>query len=242
MSLQRPASERPQWVRLGDSEVIVDEWGEILATRATRPDLERAEDNLRRAVRRAKQAVEDYVVFNGLTKMWTFTYAVKCFDRQEVVRDVHGFVKRWRAYEGGRPFPYVWVIEKHKDGSYHVHFAVRGDHYTDFFALKRLWGKGRIRFDAQRKSRDGSRRSLVRLARYLTKYLAKDFGDELDAGSHRYEVAQGFQPRTWTRRFATKVEAEAWVLEMAPGMREVWCSLDDPTWEHSFPVWSYRAP
>lgn len=241
LSVQVPSSGRREWMPWGETEIVVDEWGEILLERPNVPDVVRAARNQARAVARAKQAVSDYMVVNQTTKMWTFTYAVKCFNFGQVVEDVHAFMVRWRSYEGGRPFPYVRVIEQHQDGSYHVHFAVREDHYTDFFALRRLWGHGRIRFDARRKSRDTSRRSVSRMASYLTKYLAKNFGDEVEAGRHRYEVGQGFQPGVVSRRFKSLPAARSWLLACNPGLREVWCSMEDPNWIHSFPVWSFES-
>ena len=261
-----PSSGGAEWFREGDSEFQVNEWGEVTRTRPYVCELDRARANHRRAVSRAKQKVQDFMVFNQTTKMWTFTYAKKCWSREQCVADLHEFVLKWRAYEHGRPFPYVWVIEQHEDGSFHVHFAVRADHYTDFFALRRLWGHGRIQFDKQRKGRDGSRRSLCRLSSYMTKYLVKGFDDgilgggDLDAlmggdressavgpvrdalvhGSHRYEVAEGFQPGKVSRRFATHREAVAWMMELRPSLRFVWFSGDDENWPHAWPVWTFE--
>lgn len=225
---------------MGDTEVVVDEWGEVFFERARVPDLERAARNRERSVKRARAAVRDYVVFNQTTKMWTFTYAKKCFSVSECRADVHDFVKRWRDFEG-RPFPYVYVIEPHQDGSFHVHFAVRQDHFTDFFVLRRLWGHGRIRFDKQRAARDGSRRSMLRLASYMTKYLAKTFGDEVVKGQHSYEVGEGFVPGRESKRFANFQAASEWLASMNSELRPAWFSGDDETWEHSWPCWTFEA-
>ena len=232
---------RREWYALGETEVVVDEWGEILMERPRQPDADRLARNRERAVRRARRAVADYVVYNGLTKMWTFTYAEKCWDRDEAVRDVHDFVKRWRTYEG-RAFPYVWVLEQHDDGSWHAHFAVRQDHYTDFFALRRLWGKGRIRFDPRRRHRGESRDDMRRLANYLTKYLGKDFGDEVEFGRHRYEVAEGFQPGKVVRYFPSHAECVAWGSSIDRQLRKVWSSDRELDWDFPWDVWIYESP
>jgi len=240
--VRRPAlSVNKQWYAMGITEVLVDEWGEILLERPREPDELRASRNRARAVQRAKRHISDYIVFNRLTKMWTFTYAVKNFSREQAVKDVHEFVKRWREYET-HAFPYAWVLEQHQDGSWHVHFAVQDSHFTDFFALRRLWGKGRIRFDKRRRERGESRQELQRLASYMSKYLGKDFGDEVPSGRHRYEVAEGFQPGTVRRYFKTYVEAAAWGMEGDSELAAKWWSGQDPDWDHVWQVWILEVP
>ena len=235
-----PLDPSLRWVNDGEFSWLVNSEGEVVYSRPCVADEERIERNRNRAERRAKRRVEDFMVHNEITKMWTLTYAEKCWSRTRCVADIHAFMIEWKKYEHGRAFPYVWVIEQHKDGSFHVHLGVRGDHHTDFFALKRLWGKGRIRFDAQRKSRDGSKRSIQRMAHYLTKYLTKTFDDARDSGTHRYEVAEGFQPGTETQHFATHLDAVAWLMQKNSQLRCVWFSGDNPKWDASWPCWCFE--
>lgn len=215
------------WYSMGSTEVLIDEWGEIFMERARLPDLERSKRNLERSARRARRAIEDYMVSNCLSKMWTVTYARKCFSRSQAVSDIHDFVKRWRDYMG-RDFPYVWVLEKHKDGSWHAHFAVHSGLYTEKFALQRLWSHGIVRFDERHVVNPG-KRDMRRLARYLSKYISKEFTDDVDIGTHRYEVAQGYQPGKVTKRFSTLSEAVAFLM-MYGDYRKVWDSVLDPDW------------
>lgn len=240
MCYRVPSTGDSSWVA-GDGglEYRVNGWGEVMGTRDSMSAEDRVAQNRARAARRARRAVEDYVVVNECTKMWTLTYAVKCWDRSECVEDVHDFVRRWREFEG-RPFPYVYVIEEHQDGSFHVHFAVRHDHFTDFFVLRRLWGHGRVRFDKQRKGRDKSRRSKVRLASYMTKYLTKAFDDVSVSGQHSYEVGQGFQPGSEVRYFASFAEASEWVAQKNPRLDLVWFSGDHPDSGVPVPVWCFE--
>ena len=235
-----PSRGDSSWVAgEGGLEYRVDAWGEVLGSRVAVSEGDRVARNRERAARRARRAVEDYVVVNECTKMWTFTYAEKCWDRSQCVADVHEFVQRWRDFES-RPFPYVYVIEQHQDGSFHVHFAVRHDHFTDFFVLRRLWGHGRVRFDKQRKGRDSSRRSKARLASYMTKYLVKAFDDVAVRGQHSYEVGEGFQPSSEVRYFASFAEASEWVARMNPQLEMVWFSGDYPDSGVPIPCWCFE--
>jgi len=237
-----PTSSPGAWYSLGDTEVLLDPFGQIIAERSTIPDLERSLRQLKRNNMRARRAIEDYMVHNGLTKMWTLTYAKKTWNRRQVVEDLGQFFEKWRRYMG-RPFPYVWVIEEHKDGSFHVHLAVHDGLYTDWKKLGELWGHGLVQFDRAKKITKGvTKREVRRLSKYLTKYIAKDVGDELDEGSHRYEVAQGFSPRVERKYFATKAECVAWITEVAEEVyAQSWCYLDSIDWVGPA-VWCYESP
>ena len=212
---------------MGDTEVLIDEWGEIFMERVALPDLERARRNLERSVRRSRRAFEDYMVHNSLCKMWSFTYADKTWTRPQVVADVHRFIRSWREYQR-RDFPYVWILEPHKDGSWHVHMAVQLSLFTDKATLQKLWGHGIIQFDLP-KVKDPGRRDMRRLAGYLSKYISKDFADDIGAGTHRYEVAEGYQPERVTLRCAS-ISQGFLLLALYGDYRIVWDSSLDESW------------
>ena len=215
------------WYPMGDTEVLIDEWGEIFMERVALPDLERARRNLERSVRRSRRAFEDYMVHNSLCKMWSFTYADKTWTRPQVVADVHRFIRSWREYQR-RDFPYVWILEPHKDGSWHVHMAVQLSLFTDKATLQKLWGHGIIQFDLP-KVKDPGRRDMRRLAGYLSKYISKDFADDIGAGTHRYEVAEGYQPERVTLRCAS-ISQGFLLLALYGDYRIVWDSSLDESW------------
>ena len=215
------------WYSMGGTEVLLDEWGEIFYERARMPDVERARRNLERSARRSRRAIEDYMVHNHLSKMWTLTYREKCWSRAQAVADIHDFVREWRDFMG-RPFPYVWVLEKHKDGSWHVHMAVEVTLFTEKATLQKLWGHGLVQFDVAKVKNPG-RRDMRRLSRYLSKYISKDFTDELDAGTHRYEVAQGYQPEKVSVRCESFAQAFD-LLSLYGTFELMWDSALDPMW------------
>ena len=215
------------WYPMGDTEVLIDEWGEIFMERVAVPDLERARRNLERSVRRSRRAFEDYMVHNSLCKMWSFTYAEKTWTRPQVVAHVHRFIKSWREFQR-RDFPYVWILEPHKDGSWHVHMAVQLSLFTEKSTLQRLWGHGIVQFDLP-KVKDPGRRDMRRLSRYLSKYISKDFADDIGAGTHRYEVAEGYQPEKVSLRCAS-ISQGFLLLALYGEYRIVWDSSRDGSW------------
>lgn len=114
----------------------------------------------------------------------TFTYRDNVQDRSRVLEDLER-LRRMLA-RAGNPVAYVAVLECQKRGAIHPHFAVRG--FQDVRLLRRCWykivGKGRGQVNVE-----GPRRksSPVKLARYLSKYVTKDFGAlPREFGEHRY--------------------------------------------------------
>ncbi|MDQ3610678.1 MAG: hypothetical protein M4D85_03550 [Actinomycetota bacterium] len=104
------------------------------------------------------------------------------------------FFRDLRSGLGGRPLPYVWVPELHKDGvHFHVHFAVGW--YIRRGLIEQAWGRGWVNIKLLSDLPVGatSWHEARRAAGYLSKYVSKTFGTDL-RGLHRYEVAHGFQP------------------------------------------------
>lgn len=236
-----PLASGRSWYSLGDSEVLIDCWGEIFLERSRVPDLVRAERNRARAVRRAKQRFTDYIVGNRLGKMWTFTCADQITSREAMWSRMQDLFRRWRELNG-REFPYAYVLERHKSGAWHAHVMVSDSMFTDFFRLRDLWGHGRIRFDEQKSARNASKAEFRRLASYGAKYLAKGFGDELATGRHAYEVAEGFQPSVKSLSFATVEEAKFFLQQLLDStFVEMFASNDLEQWDGP-PVWCYQSP
>ncbi len=159
-----------------------------------RADPERAASE---AVRRARSKIRRYGVANRLNRLGTLTYAgAGCHDGRRLRADVAGFFKGLRPALGGEAFPYVWVPEWHPGGhGLHVHFAV--GRYVPQPVIRDTWGRGHVHIKLLSDLPVGSGTlAEARLAvRYLCKYVGKGLDDERrEAGLHRYEVAQGFQP------------------------------------------------
>jgi hypothetical protein len=156
------------------------------------------------ARRRARGKLRRYCAANRLNRLAGLTYAGEgCWDQVQLRADVGRFFRRLRE-RVGRDLPYAWVPEWHPGGhGLHVHFVV--GRYVHYRAIRGAWGHGIIDIRQLNNLPVGSGvRGEARLAaRYLSKYLGKDFGPMAGSGLHRYEVAQGFQPRTQVVRAAT---------------------------------------
>jgi hypothetical protein len=158
------------------------------------PDGERSAQE---AARRARSKLRRYCASNRLNRFATLTYAgAGCFDRQQLRSDVAGFFRGLRRELGGEPLAYAWTSEWHPGGhGLHVHFAV--SRYVRQRLIRDVWGRGitHIKLIGDLPVGSGALEEARRAAAYLAKYVSKNIADERIPKLHRYEVAQGFQPR-----------------------------------------------
>ena len=202
---------------------------------AQNPERARAE-----AARRARTKVRRYCAANGLSKLGTLTYGPpRCTDPAQLREDVGVFFRRLRTALGGRPLPYVWVPELHKDGVHlHVHFAVA--RFIRKALIRDVWGRGHVGIKlisdlpVGSTSWDESRRA----AGYLSKYVAKAFDDPV-FGRHRYDLAQGFQPPVHRLEGRSSDDVLAQACALMGGRLPVvrWSSADKPGWQAPPAVW-----
>jgi hypothetical protein len=199
------------------------------------PERSRAE-----AARRARGKLRRYCAANGLNRLGTLTYAGDgCHDPRGFRRDLASFFRTLRMALGGEAFAYAWVPEWHKQGhGLHAHFAV--GQYIAKGKIESAWGRGHVHIKLLGDLPVGSgERDEARVAaRYLSKYIGKDF-DGHEHGLHRYDVAEGFQPRP-VRVTGPTVHAvldRACVL-MGGWPVRVWESGDEPEWHGPPVVWA----
>ena len=200
----------------------------------------------REAGRRARARMRRYCAANRLNRLGTLTYRGKgCHDPRQARRDVGVFFRSLRAATGGEAFPYVWVPEWHKSGhGLHLHFAV--GKFVPRGLIDQAWGHGfvHIKLLGDLPSGSGAFAESRKAAGYLSKYVAKSFDDDREGvlrpnGLHRFDVAQGFTPRTVVLRGRTRQE----VLEHAAGYMGgppdvVWSSTEAQDWPGPPAVWA----
>lgn len=151
------------------------------------------------AARRARAKLRRYCAANRLNRLGTLTYAgAGCHDPEQLRVDVGDFFRNLRTALDGERFPYAWVPEWHKtDHGLHVHFAV--GRFVKRTLIQQAWGRGfvHIKLLGGLPVGSGALSESRRAAGYLSKYVAKSFTDPGSRvfGLHRYDVAQGFQPR-----------------------------------------------
>jgi len=146
-------------------------------------------ENMQRAVARAKTTIKRSILAANLDHMLTLTYRENMLDEVQAWND---FGKLTRLVKKRRPkwtFPFVAVQERQERGAIHIHAAVHG--FQDVALLRCLWhqvigGPTKGNIDVQHFA--GARH---RLAKYLCKYLVKDFGEDTSRGTHRYKRSRG---------------------------------------------------
>lgn len=206
--------------------------------RGAAADPERARQE---SARRARAKVRRYCAANGLNRMGTLTYGGLGVHDPQIVRDHVGeFFRQLRRDLGGDPLPYLWVAEWHKsDHGLHVHFAV--GRFVKQSLIASTWGHGFVSIKRLNDMPVGStkRDEARRAAGYLAKYVAKDF-DPSVGGLHRYEVAQGFQPKACRFEGGSLDDVLGRACEqMGAQPHDSWSSLDVEGWDRP-PAVSYR--
>lgn len=158
------------------------------------PNVKRARQE---AARRARAKLRRYCAANRLNRLGPLTYAGEgCLDPLRLREDVGEFFRRLRDGSGGEAFPYVWTSEWHPGGpGLHVHFTV--GRYVRERLIRDVWGRGitHIKRIQDLPVGSGPVEEARRAASYLAKYVSKGLTENPTPGLHRYEVAQGFQPR-----------------------------------------------
>ena len=202
------------------------------------------ERSAREAGRRARGRLRRYCASNGLDRLGTLTYAGEgCHDPRQVRHDVAGFFLRLREGLGGVAFPYLWVPEWHKtDHGMHLHFAV--GQYIPRTLIDEAWGHGFVHIKQLSGVSAGSGPwgRARRAAGYLSKYVAKGFGDtdtgKRPKGLHRFDRAQQFNPGLVQLRgvSAQDVTSQACAL-MGAGIARSWNSDEVEGWRGSPSIW-----
>ncbi len=203
------------------------------------PERSRAE-----AARRARGKVRRFCAANRPNRLGTLTYRGSgCHDPRELRGHVAQFFRELRSELGGEPLAYLWVPEWHKTGhGQHVHFAV--GRFVGRSLIEQAWGRGfvHIKLLGDLPVGSGSLEEARKAAGYLSKYVGKSFDDKRVPGLHRYEVAEGFQPRALriVGRTAGEVIAEASeVVGRQPAT--VWSSEEHDAWRGPPAVWAAWA-
>ncbi|TFB97524.1 hypothetical protein E3O42_16190 [Cryobacterium adonitolivorans] len=207
----------------------------VPAGKATNP-----ERSLEEAGRRARSKLRRYCAANRLNRLGTLTYRGEgCHDPNQVREDLGQFFRNLRAEVG--PLPYAWVPEWHPGGhGLHAHFAV--GQFVKRQLIDKAWGHGfvHIKLIGDLPVGSGSLSESRIAASYLAKYVSKTFlGAQSVLGMHRYDVAQGFQPKAvaLVGKSAQDVINQA-SSAMGSYPATEWLSRSEPTWEGPPVVWA----
>ena len=190
------------------------------------------------AARRARGKVRRYCAANRLNRFGTLTYRGEGEHDPVAVRsDIHGFFRGLRRGSSGEAFPYLWVPELHPGGhGWHVHFVV--GRYVARGLIEEAWGRGfvHIKLIGNLPVGSGVREEARVAARYVSKYLGKDMSRS--GGLNRYDVAQGFQPKSEPIIAPTLDDAVGAASDrMGERPAYVWQSVDQEGWRGPPAVW-----
>ncbi|WP_460839099.1 rolling circle replication-associated protein [Nocardioides marmoraquaticus] len=211
----------------------------VPGTPAADPARARAE-----AGRRARGKVRRYCAANRLTRFGTLTYAGSGkHDPVEVRADVARFFRSLRSSLDGRTLPYVWVPEWHKtDHGLHLHFAL--GQYVNYRLIRSTWGHGFISIKRHTDLAVGSGplQESRKAANYLSKYISKSFDNDAPSRAlqlHRYDLAQGFQPRPVRLEGRSSEQLLGEASELMSGKpTRLWSSRDVEGWQGPPAVWA----
>jgi hypothetical protein len=178
--------------------------------------------------------VRRYCKANGINRLATLTYGPPfCTDPRQLRNDVGMFIRRLRRELGCGRFPYVWVPELHKDGQ-RLHAHIGFGQYIKKDRLQSCWPHGFVDIRRIRVRDAGSTTEQAsRVAFYVAKYVGKAFENTAQVGCHRYEVAQGFQPRCDRLVLESEEHARQWAIAMMGGEipSHEWSSRTADKWD-----------
>lgn len=154
------------------------------------------------SARRAVTALRRRVLAGQMDRLVTLTYRGAMSDYEKLLKDFREFVRRMNRNVSrltARSFEYVAVPERHKSGGWHIHIAVKGR--QEYQLLRRVWwsivGQAQGNIDVRNPNRD--RRSKIRMAMYLAKYISKNCsGSDADLFDRKkYWSSRGIEVPTW---------------------------------------------
>ena len=126
----------------------------------------------------------------GADRLLTLTYRENMRDVKQGWLDFQRFVRSMRKVFGR--WPYVAVMEFQARGAVHFHVAQKG--HIDVRIVRKLWrrvvGEGNIDITTPRRVKHDQKCPRVRIAGYLTKYMAKSF-DYVPLETNRYRTSKG---------------------------------------------------
>ena len=139
-------------------------------------------DSTERAEKRAKKRVRHLVKSMGADRLATLTRREsdpsRFWSRDDWVRAWDRFVRLCKR--AGIELAYLAVLELHKKGNFHLHVALVG--HLNVNIARRLWwivcgGRGQGNIDIRRKQNQTDYQRRAGLAKYVSKYITKGFGD-----------------------------------------------------------------
>jgi len=139
------------------------------------------QETVRRSIQRSKTKVRHLIKSMGADRLLTLTKREK---DPALFWTLEQWAASWSRFvlqckRAGIEFQYVAIPELHKKGNYHLHVALCGRIHIN--TARRIWwaicgGHGQGNIDVKYRPNQSATERLAGLAKYLSKYLTKQFG------------------------------------------------------------------
>lgn len=175
------------------------------------------DENIQRAVRRAKQEVRLKCKAMAVNSLWTLTFRQNVVDREVALKCLDAFRRRVVKVLGD--WRYIAALEKQDRGAWHIHLATHalpayikqgGVKVKSWDVMRAIWrscaGDRGGNFDEAKRGkrwsgRDKAIRGVGAIARYIAGYVAKEM-QESDLGRKRYSGSKDIDvPAAYTAIF-----------------------------------------
>lgn len=195
------------------------QYGRPPRVRAERGESEHRAENAKKAAWRAKRKVRQIAKWITADRLLTFTTRNKLRTLDDARQAWDRVWRLLRRAVPGLDVQYVATVERHKSGFLHIHAAMNGH-----FPLKiahRCWqiangGTGAEKgahalgtIDLDKRTR-GRKRPPERIARYISKYLVKDFEDDSRLNAKRYWASRADLPAVRRCYLRSSDQSGAW--------------------------------
>lgn len=146
---------------------------------------------------RARSMIFEYAMCNEFEYFITLTLNKNKYDRYNLdkyIKNLGQSVRDWRK-KYNTDIQYLLIPEQHQDGAWHLHGLINGipssslfindNGYLDWFDYKNKFGNCSL----------GRVKSIEKVSKYITKYIAKDLGQGIKKNSKLYYVTRGLRTK-----------------------------------------------
>lgn len=155
---------------------------------------------------RAKTTIKEYALCNEFEYFITLTLDSKKYNRYDLktyIKDLSQFIRDYRKkYKSD--IQYLLIPETHKDNAWHIHGLIKGvknEHLVNFDnvvnAPEKLKNKEYYNFELYQKKFGfcsfGKIKDINKISSYITKYINKELGKNIDLGQKAYYVSRGLK-------------------------------------------------
>lgn len=155
---------------------------------------------------RAKSMIKEYALCNDFEYFITLTLDRNKYDRynlKKYIKDLGQFIRDYRK-KYKVDIQYLLIPEQHKDGAWHLHGLIKGiekSHLINFDTLPnapgKLKGKDYYNFQLYQDKFGfcslGKIKDINKISNYITKYVNKDLGKNIEMGNKTYYCSRGLK-------------------------------------------------